>query len=48
MAARYGGQNMVDPIRRVLVRPPDEAFGSADPETWHYTSTPDLQTARRE
>jgi N-dimethylarginine dimethylaminohydrolase len=39
---------MVDPLRRVLVRRPDEAFGDADPARWHYTSRPDLQEARRE
>jgi dimethylargininase len=44
----YGGQNMVDPLRRVLVRRPDEAFGNADPARWHYTSRPDLAEARRE
>jgi len=44
----YGCQSMVDPLRRVLVRRPDEAFGDADPTHWHYTSRPDLQEARRE
>jgi len=39
---------MVEPLRRVLVRRPDEAFGDADPTHWHYTSRPDLQEARRE
>ena len=39
---------MVEPLRRVLVRRPDEAFGDADPTRWHYTSHPDLQEARRE
>jgi dimethylargininase len=45
---KYGGQNMIDPLRRVLVRRPDEAFGDADPARWHYASSPDLQAARRE
>jgi len=44
----YGCQSMVEPLRRVLVRRPDEAFGDADPTHWHYTSRPDLQEARRE
>jgi dimethylargininase len=44
----YGCQSMVEPLRRVLVRRPDEAFGDADPTRWHYTSRPDLQEARRE
>ncbi len=39
---------MVAPLRRVLVRRPDEAFGTADPARWHYTSRPDLEEARRE
>jgi dimethylargininase len=47
----YGAQStqsMVAPLRRVLVKRPDEAFGSADPEVWHYTARPDLDAARRE
>jgi dimethylargininase len=47
-AAPYGCQSMVSPLRRVLVRRPDEAFGDADPARWHYTSRPDLAAARRE
>ncbi|HEY0511437.1 MAG TPA: arginine deiminase family protein [Thermoanaerobaculia bacterium] len=48
MTDRYGCQSMVAPLRRVLVRRPDEAFGDADPARWHYTAQPDLQEARRE
>jgi dimethylargininase len=44
----YGGQSMVSPLRRVLVRRPDEAFGTADPAAWHYSSQPDLAVARQE
>lgn len=44
----YGGQSMYEPLRRVLVRSPDAAFGSADPSRWHYTDTPDLAVARDE
>lgn len=44
----YGSQSMVDPLRRVIVRAPDAAFGDADPAAWHYTSQPDLQRAREE
>jgi len=44
----YGGQSMVAPLRRVLVRRPDETFGNADPDVWHYTSRPDLAAARQE
>ncbi|MCG6947681.1 MAG: amidinotransferase [Acidobacteria bacterium] len=44
----YGCQSMVDPLRRVLVRRPDEAFGNADPDQWHYISQPNLPEAQRE
>ncbi len=44
----YGCQSMVDPLRRVLVRRPDEAFGNADPDHWHYVSRPNLPDAQRE
>ena len=44
----YGSQSMVQPLRRVLVRRPDEAFGNADPDHWHYTARPDLAGARAE
>lgn len=39
---------MVDPLRRVLVKRPDEAFAVDDAERWHYTSAPDLARAREE
>ncbi len=39
---------MVEPLARAIVKRPDHAFGSADPEIWHYTSTPNLETARAE
>jgi N-dimethylarginine dimethylaminohydrolase len=39
---------MVEPLRRVLVRRPDDAFGNADPERWHYTSRPDPVEAAKE
>lgn len=39
---------MVAPLRRVLVRPPDETFGGADPGRWHYQAPPDLEAARAE
>ncbi len=48
MARAYGGHSMVDPLRRVLVRRPDEAFQVDDPEPWHYAARPDLAAARRE
>lgn len=48
MTSRFGGQNLVDPIRRVLVRRPDEAFAVEDPDRWHYTSRPNLEAAQAE
>jgi N-dimethylarginine dimethylaminohydrolase len=39
---------MVEPLKRVLVRRPDEAFGNADPKRWNYVSRPDLEKARAE
>jgi len=46
--SRYGSQSMVLPLRRVLVRPPDAAFGDAEPERWGYTTSPRLSVAREE
>ncbi len=45
---KYGGHTMVGPLRRVLVRRPDESFAVDDPERWHYTSQPDLAAAQNE
>lgn len=44
----FGCQSMIAPLRRVLVKRPDEAFGTADPARWHYTARPDLAVARQE
>ncbi|HEX9925030.1 MAG TPA: arginine deiminase family protein [Anaerolineae bacterium] len=44
----YNSQSMVDPLRTVLVRRPDEAFAEADPAQWHYTGRPDLALAQQE
>src|SRR5438034_1312502 len=48
VGASYGSQSMVDPLRTVLVRRPDEAFAHADPKIWGYTGRPDLIAARTE
>ena len=48
MTTQFGGQNMVDPIRRVLVKRPDEAFAVEDPDLWHYAARPELEAAQRE
>jgi len=39
---------MIAPLRRVLVKRPDEVFASADPVIWHYSAKPDLENAQRE
>jgi dimethylargininase len=44
----YGSQSMFAPLRRVLVRRPDAAFGGAEPAAWHYAAAPDLAAAQRE
>ena len=44
--ARHGAQGMVGALRRVVVRPPDEAMAAADPRRWHYTAPIDLPAAR--
>ena len=44
----HGGHSMVAPLKRVLMKRPDDAFGSADPERWHYTDPIDLTEAQRE
>ncbi len=48
MSRCYGCQSMVDPLRSVVVRPPDDAFSRADPHHWHYAHPPDLAAARLE
>src|SRR5262245_45589847 len=48
MPESYGAQSMVGRLRRVLVKRPEKAVATADPERWHYTSRPDLDEARRE
>jgi dimethylargininase len=44
----YGCQSMIAPLRRVLVKRPDEAFAMVDPVSWHYKGRPDLEKAQRE
>ncbi|GMA15204.1 amidinotransferase (plasmid) [Deinococcus metallilatus] len=41
-------QSMTAPLRRVLVRRPDQAFAVEDPEAWHYAARPDLAAAQAE
>lgn len=48
MNKTYGSQNMVAPLRRVLMRRPDDSFAVDDPALWHYTSQPNLAIAQQE
>lgn len=48
MARHYGSQDMVSPLRTVLVKRPDSAFAVDDPAAWHYIGKPDLAAAQRE
>ncbi|HQZ21608.1 MAG TPA: arginine deiminase family protein [Thermoflexales bacterium] len=45
---QYGGHSMIAPLKRVIMRRPDAAFGNADPAKWHYTSQPVLAQAQAE
>lgn len=48
MTVRFGIERSTAPLRRALVRPPDEAFAVDEPAVWHYSARPDLERARRE
>jgi N-dimethylarginine dimethylaminohydrolase len=48
MPKYYGSQSMVAPLRRVLMRRPDETFAVEDPGLWHYTARPNLAIAQQE
>ena len=48
MARHYGSQDMLSPLRTVLVKRPDSAFAVDDPAAWHYIGKPDLAAAQRE
>ena len=48
MRVNYGSQSMVDPLRRVLVKRPDQAFAVDDPARWHYVARPRLEIAQQE
>ncbi len=45
LAAPFGGQSMVWPMKKVLVRAPDASFSVEDPNLWHYTGKPHLEDA---
>ena len=48
MSRSYGSQSMVEPLRKVLVKRPDEAFAVDDPAKWHYADRPSLEIAQQE
>ena len=48
MNSAFGGQSMYQPLRRVLVKRPDDAFAVTDPDRWHYLARPNLAAARQE
>lgn len=48
MGRDFGSQSMILPLRRVLVKRPDDAFAVTDPARWHYTARPDLGIAQQE
>ncbi|MFL5653994.1 MAG: dimethylarginine dimethylaminohydrolase family protein [Ktedonobacteraceae bacterium] len=48
MKRHYGSQSMIEPLRTVMVRRPDESFAVGDQLVWHYTDRPDLEIAREE
>ncbi len=48
MNKNYGSQSMIAPLRRVLVKRPDQSFAGADPTRWNYTAQPDLEIAQQE
>jgi dimethylargininase len=46
MTKNYGVNSMVAPLKRVVVKRPDQQFAVSDFERWHYTSSPDLEQAQ--
>ncbi len=44
----YGSQSMIAPLRRVLVKRPEQTFAVDDPVAWHYTGQPDAAIAQQE
>ncbi len=43
-ASAYGAQDMVAPLKRVLMRRPSPEMAAADPELWHYAGPLDAAT----
>lgn len=41
---KFGAQNMVAPLKRVMVRRPGKAMANADPAKWHYAAPLSLRS----
>lgn len=48
MPFEFGIRSVTEPLRRVVVKRPDEAFAVDDPALWNYGGRPDLEAARAE
>lgn len=48
MTSRFGVRGMTEPLLRVLLKRPEDAFAVDDPAAWGYASRPDLTAARAE
>ena len=46
--SRFGAQDMVSPLRRVMMKRPDVVMAAADPEKWHYAGPLDLEHLRHD
>ncbi len=44
----FGGHSMVAPLKKVLVKRPDESFSVKNCEKWHYSATPNLISSQKE
>ena len=44
--SEFGSQNMVAPLRRVLMKRPGAAMANADPDVWHYAGPLSLDQLR--
>ena len=44
--SEFGAQNMVAPLRRVLMKRPGAAMANADPDAWHYAGPLSLDQLR--
>lgn len=46
--SEFGAQDMVSPLKRVLMHAPGEAMANADPNEWHYGSKLDSDLLKRQ